>query len=512
MKLNGRSLLLSGNYDAVPAAIAGFFIIQALCAYSGIGVSPDSVVYISTAKNILDHGKINDFTTMPVMDFPAFYPIFLSGIRFFAGQKLVAVAPVVNGLLFATLIGVCGWIMNRFTQVTRGYKLLLLVFIVLSPCLLEVYSMIWSETVYLLLSVLFIIVAHGYFQTHSMRWLFGMALVTGLACVTRYAGISLAGLGGLLMLCDGRLRWGARKLGHIALYTCLSLSLLALNLYRNLRLTQTLTGFREKGLTSLGENLHDFGSVLCDWLPFFNERYQAATVVAIFFILLITGIFLYRLVRRDNFFSYDTIALSYFLVYTAFILYTATVSRFQQLDSRLLSPLHLPWLWGSTCWIPAALKRCPPRWKKAAVIGSLAAAACFIAGEIQTFRENWGGIHYAGIPGYTEDGWRKSETMAYIRAHRDSLQKAGPIYSDAFEGIWFLADMKADLIPHKDNPADIKYMLREDHFTVVWFDDAVNYDLIDIDYLRSHKQLMKELHFKDGAIYFFRTPAAAPPR
>lgn len=511
MKLNGRSLLLSGYYDAVPAAIAGFFIIQALCAYGGIGISPDSVVYISTAQNIHDHGRISDFTNMPVMDFPAFYPVFLSSILFLTGRRVITLGPLLDGLLFATVIGACGWIMNRFAQVSRGYKLLLLVFIVLSPCLLEIYTYIWSETLYLLLCVLFIIVAHGYFQTHSMRWLLGMALIAGLACITRYAGVSLAGLGGLLMLCDGRLRWGAKKLGHIALYSSLSLSLLSLNLYRNLRLTETLTGFREKGLTSLAENLHDFGSVLCDWLPFFNERYQAATAIALLFILLITGIFFYRLVRRNNFLSCDTIALSYFVVYTAFILYSATVSRFQQLDNRLLSPLYLPWLWGSTCWIPAALKRCPPRWKKVAIIGCLAAAACFIAGEIVTFRENWIGIHYAGIPGYTENDWRKSETMAYVRAHRDSLEKAGPMYSDANEGLWFLADVKSDLIAHKDNPADIKYMLREDHFTVVWFDDAINYDLVDIDYLRNHKQLVKELHFKDGAIYFFRTPAVTPP-
>src|SRR5579859_2523632 len=119
MKINFRRLVLSGNYDAVPAAIAGFLIIQALCAYGGIGVSPDSVVYISTAQNIHNHGAINDFTNMPVMDFPAFYPLFLSGVLFLTGHPTMAVGPVLNGLLFALLIGLCGWIMNRFTQASR---------------------------------------------------------------------------------------------------------------------------------------------------------------------------------------------------------------------------------------------------------------------------------------------------------------------------------------------------------------------------------------------------------
>jgi hypothetical protein len=511
MKLNLRSLVYSGDYDAVPVAIAGFFIIQALCAYGGIGVSPDSVVYISTAQNIHDHGVINDFTNMPVMDFPAFYPIFLSGLLFLTGHSVVAFGPVLGGLLFVLVIGLSGWLLNRFTAATRGYKFLLLLFILGSPCLLEVYTMIWSESLYLLLTIVFLVGSYHYFRTHSIVWLLCIAVTAGLACVTRYAGISLAGLGGLLMLCDGKLQWSGKKIRHMALYGLVSLSFLALNLYRNRRLTETLTGFREKGVTPLTVNLHDFGSVLCDWLPFFNERYGAATAIALVFILLITGIFGYRLVRRDGFFSADNLALSYFVVYMVFILYTATVSRFQELDSRLLSPLFLPWIWGSTSWIPRALKRCPARLKKAAVGICLAAAACFIFGEVHAFRENWEGIHYAGIPGYTEDDWRKSETMAYIRDHRDSLQQAGTVYSDANEGLWFLGGLRAELIAHKDNAEDIRYMMKEDHFTVIWFNDAINDDLIDIDYMRNRKSLVRELHFKDGSIYFFQTPPPAEP-
>jgi hypothetical protein len=506
MQRNFRSLALSGNYDAIPVAIAGFFVIQALCAYGGIGVSPDSVVYISTAQNIHDHGAINDFTNMPVMDFPAFYPIFLSSMIFLTGRSIVAIGPMLDGLLFALLIGVCGWMMNRFSRVSRGYKFILLLFILGSPCLLEVYSYIWSETLYILLSLFFFIGCYGYFQSHRLSWLLCIGVIAGLSCVTRYAGVSLAGLGGALMLCDGRLRWGWKKLGHIALYSVVSLSFLALNLYRNHILTGTLTGYREPGLTPPGENIHNFGSVLSDWLPFFNERYAAASAVALIFIFLITGIFVYRLVRRTGFFSYDTIALSYFVLYTIFILYTATVSRFQDLDSRLLSPLFLPWLWGSTIWIPGALRRCPVQWRKGAIALSLVAAVCFLQGEWHTWKENWEGIHYAGIPGYTENTWRHSETMAYVRAHRDSLQQAGTVYSDAFEGLWFLGGgLRAELIAHKDNAEDIRYMMKEDHFTVIWFDDAVNDDLIDIDYMKARRQLVRELHFQDGAIYFFRT-------
>jgi hypothetical protein len=498
-KLN--DILFSGNRDALLAAIAGFALIQLLSRHGGIGLSPDSIVYLSTAQNIHDHGLINDYTNQPMMDFPAGYPIFLSGLIFLTGHSVPWFGPVLDGLLFGLLIWLCGWIMDRFTHPSRWYKWPMLIFILLSPCLLEVYSMIWSESLFLLLSILFIIGCHRYFQDHSIRMLLGIAVIAGLSCLTRYAGLSVIMLGGMLMLCDGRLRWGPKKIGHMVLFGSVAVLFPALNVYRNWRVTDTLTGYRERAIRSLGVNLHDIGSVFCDWLPFFKERYSFATAIALLFILGITGIFIYRLVKKTNFFSYDTIAGGYFIAYAAFILYTASVSRFQQLDSRLLSPLFLPWLWGSTSWIPAVAARTPKKIVATTIL--TIAGGCFLYGECAAFQFNWEGIKYAGIPGYTEDTWQKSPTIAYIRAHKSALLQSGTIYSSSTDGLWFLANIPADLMPHLETQEDIDYMMRHDHFVVIWFDDSVNTDLIDVNYIKRYKKLVREIHFDDGAIYYF---------
>src|SRR6201996_5231887 len=108
--------------------------------------------------------------------------------------------------------------------------------------------MIWSETLFLLLSVLFMIGCHRYFQQHTILSLLLIAVIAGLACVTRYAGISIIAMGGLLMLCDGRLRWGLRKIGHLFLFGLVAIIFPAINLYRNYRVTDTLTGYREKAI------------------------------------------------------------------------------------------------------------------------------------------------------------------------------------------------------------------------------------------------------------------------
>lgn len=499
-------ILFSGNRDALLVAIAGFAMIQLLSRHGGIGLSPDSIVYLSTAQNIHDHGLINDFTNQPMMDFPAGYPIFLSGLILLTGHSVPWFGPTLDGLLFGLLIWLCGWMMDRFSRPSRWYKWPLLIFILLSPCLLEVYSMIWSETLFLVLSLLFMMGCHCYFQTHSIRVLLGIAVIAGVSCVIRYAGISIIGMGGLLMLCDGRLRWGPRKIGHLLLFGSVSILFPALNVCRNWRVTGTFTGYREKAIRSLGANLHDAGSVFCDWLPFFNERYGWATVISLLFVLGITGIFIRRLVKRTNFFSYDTIGISYFIAYAVFILYTASVSRFQQLDSRLLSPLFIPWLWGGTVWIPAVTARLATRPRKIASAAALTlAGCCFLYGECAAFQFNWEGIKYAGIPGYTEDTWQQSATMRYVKAHKAELEAKGIIYSSSTDGLWFLANVPAELIPHLETQEDIDYMMRQDHFTVIWFDDSVNTDLIDVNFIRKHKELVGELHFDDGAIYYFRT-------
>jgi hypothetical protein len=498
-----------GNYDAIPAAIAGFLIIYAFSHHGGIGVSPDSVVYISVAANIHDHGTITDFSRGPLMDFPAFYPIFLSGVMFLTGLDCVHFGPVLNGILFASVILLCGWLMEKFSFRSKWYKWILLSIIVFSPCLLEVYSMIWSETLFLVLLLLFIYSCGIYFRSRSNGSLLLMALIAGLACVTRYAGITLIGTGGLLILCDPR-PGSRKKIRDLVLFGLVAFVFLVINLYRNRLVTGTLTGYREKGATPFIRNLHDFGNVFCDWLPLSNNGYDWGGLVGLFWILFFMISFVRRRVKKDRFFSYENIATAYFIVYAVFILFSATFSRFQPLDSRLLSPLFIPWIWGATCWIPAGLAAWAPYRRRIVLIAAVVAAIGFQVGQFLDDYETWDGVRDAGIPGYTEDDWRNSETMNYVRRNKSMLQQPGStLYSNADDGIWFLTGARADMIPHKDFAKDVKEFLAEDHFYLVWFNDGVNPDLLSIPYIAKHKKLASEQVFNDGAVYLFTTDSTA---
>jgi len=505
-----RSLSPTRNYDALIAALAGALIIIAFTRHGGIGISPDSVTYISVADHLHDQGVLTDFNKGPLMDFPAGYPLFLSALRWITGLPVLAFGRLLNAILFGIVIYLSGWILERFSFHSKWYKWTILSCIVFSPCLLEVYSMIWSETLFLLFLLLFIVFFRLYFLSHSTRWLLVLALIAGLATVTRYAGITLLGTGGLLLLCDTRLTWG-KKIRHLLLFGTLGIVPVAINLYHNYHATATLTGYREKGINSFGTNLHDFGSVFCDWMPFFKDYHGLASLVGLSWIGLFLVTFTRRLWKKEHFFSYENIATGFFIVYAIFILLTATISRFQTLDSRLLSPLFIPWLWGGSCWVPAWAATRTSIKRVGVVLIMIVVAISFQMRQLRADAEAWDGVRSAGIPGYTEDSWQHSETVDYIRQHKDSLHLKSTLYSNAEDAIWFLTGQRADQLPHKEFARDIREFLAEDHFYVVWFNDGDNPDLVSIEFIQQHKKLTRELSFNDGTIYYFKTDSLARP-
>ena len=124
-----------------------------------------------------------------MVDFPFAYPCFLSIISWITRQDPLQFAPVLNGILFGLLLYLSGSLMNGFRKPSGWYKRILLACILMSPALQEVYSLLWSETVFLLLILLFVICLTNYLREMKISWLLISAGVTALACLTRYAGV-----------------------------------------------------------------------------------------------------------------------------------------------------------------------------------------------------------------------------------------------------------------------------------------------------------------------------------
>lgn len=492
---------LGRNIDSLLAAVTGAAIILLFCGHGGIGISPDSVVYISTANNMLTNGSVADFTNNPTVDFPFFYPFFLGCISWVTRLKPLLFGHVLNAVLFGLVIYLSGYIMDRFMSIGKWCKWALLSCLVFSPCLLEVYAMLWSETLFILLLLLFMVLIHGYLKSHSRKLLVAIAAVASIAAVTRYAGIVIIGTGGLLLLLDMN-QSKSRKTVDLIIYSIISPLLLVINLARNHAVTDTLTGNREPSVTTLGKNLHDTGTVFHEWLPFLNGQSAGTKWTAIAIIVFLLCLCLVHFLRTRSLSNFESIAASFSLCYILFMVVMATFSRFEGLNSRFFSPVFIPLLLiaGNRLYLFSKRARAF-RYPWIAVVFCAAIFVAFQYKQLAADYETWDGVKDAGIPGYTEDSWKQMEIVQFLQQQKLSFKRDHTIYSNSNDALYFMTGRTGHLLPHKDLAAEVRAFMEERDCYVIIFNDGENTDLVNTGFIVSHKK-MKLLHqFEDGAIY-----------
>jgi len=489
------------NIDSLIAAATGFFIIFLFTRHSGIGVCPDGVVYTTAAENLMATGRYVDFTHGPVVDFPAFYSIFLSGLMWLTGLKPMAFAPFLNAFLFATIIYLAGIIMEGFEYRSKWYKAAILSCIVLSPGLLEDYSMMWSETLFILFLLLFMMAMYRYLQSASRKALITAAVITSVACITRYAGITIIMMGGIIILLNNKLLLRNRFIDAF-IFGAVSPLLLIANFWRNYMLSGTLTGHREQSLTPLITNMHDAGIVFSNWVPFVHENHVTTIIVVILTIMGLSILCLRQFVRDKRIFRYESIATAYALLYIVFMIVTATVSRFEPLNSRFMTPAFIPLLWSGSYWLVSLAKQSKTFIKKLslAALGVLILSS-FQFNQVTADAETWDGVKDAGIPGYTEDQWTKSETVQFIEKNELPFKQNYTIYSDAYDAVYWFTHRPGKFLPAREYKPGVKEFMEDPHCYMVWFNDGVNFDLVDLNFITRVKKMKLVKQFSDGAIY-----------
>lgn len=491
---------LGGYLDCLIAALIGFCIIHMFAKYSGIGISPDSIMYASTAQNIHDHFSLITFNGTPLVFFPVFYPFFLSICIFISGGvDPVTAGPVINGLLFGAVIFLSGWLTTKFRNPSLIYKWLIMAAVILSPAMLQIYTYLWSETLFILETLIFIIAYYKYLQTHSTKALIVVAVVTAIGCITRYAGVTLIGTGGLLILIDNVLK-PKQKITHLLIFGLIASSLLAGNLILNTLSTGFSTGTREPSITPFSENLYYFGTVVLDWagLPQSFDPYAIA-FGSFVFLGLISLLAWKVLSRRLN--SYENIIIAFALVYGLFIVLSATFSRFERINSRLISPLFIPLLLSFTFWVPNLIKyiKFNKKWLLATpfIIAMLAFEYTIAKVDWQRYDDQY---EY-GIPGYTDDDWNKSDFVIFLKSHPHMFKNGYPIYSDANEAVYIFTRLHSELLPHRFFTKTVAKFYQRKRFYLIWFNNVDATELITLKEIQAHKKLTRLYNFKDGAIY-----------
>jgi hypothetical protein len=488
------------NLDSLIAALIGFYAIYLFTNYSGVGLSPDSIMYASTATHIQAHGTLTTFNKGPLVFFPVFYPFFLGIIQFISRVDPITAGATINSFLFAAVIFTSGWIIEKFVAHSRIYKWIVLIAIILSPALLEVYTFLWSETLFILEILFFILAYWHYLQTHTIKSLLLVAAITAIACITRYAGVTIIGTGGLLLLLDNELPI-RKKIGHILLYGLVSISLLVGNLVKNRMATGLSTGTREPSITPFVKNLYYFGTVICDWGSLHKNTYPFAVLITSVILLSLIAVLLWKAYKgRIN--SYENIVIAFAVVYGLFIVISASISRYERINSRLLSPMFIPLLIACTSWVPDVLIDIKSKIKY--VLAGIA-VIMMLAFEYSTYKtdyQRYDDENEYGVPGYSDDSWNKSEFVVFLKKHKSMFKPGIPIYTDADEAVYLFTGISSTLVPHKFLKADVQKFYKTKRFYLVWFKSLYNNELISLDDITKQEKLVKLSDYPDGTVYY----------
>lgn len=166
----------------------------------GLGLSDDSIAYIAGARSILSGNGYREawlVSNQPVTHFP---PLFSSLLAFIglSGLDPLRGARFLNALLYGANVFVLGLIGWRMTKSFLAGMLLSLLTLA-NASILRIHAVAMSEPLYIFLSLVSFLTFHQYFnllnadtnRANKTFWLILTGALTGLAYLTRYAGLAL---------------------------------------------------------------------------------------------------------------------------------------------------------------------------------------------------------------------------------------------------------------------------------------------------------------------------------
>jgi len=489
----------------------GAIIILLLTSRYGAGLTPDSVAYISAARNLAEgHGFLTYNGTHLVVQ-PPLYPIMLAVIK-----KITLIDPqisagYVNALLFGSIVYLSGLLLLRYLN---SFALVFLgtVSVLISFALVQASLMALTELLFIFLVLLFLYYFEKYQSKRDFISFCLFSVSAALACLTRYTGVIII-LTGILYI----FLWGTNnikeKFWHSLNFMLIAVLPIGVWIIRNYFLSGTLVGQRAASSYTLFENFRFFYDIVLPWyLPLYSTG-----LYFIFIFLIVTIWILFGLdpAKSSNREAIKLIgpSLIFVLFYTGVIVISSTTIAYDQISDRLLSPIYIP-----VIFILFFISDKILSWLTKSFHLRLI-TVLFIIGIVLLIRypvKNTTHIieEYIKLSGwgYNCAAWRESETIEYLTRH-ELLGKNYILYSNEPAAVYILANLQTKCSPAKTfynspqlfnrYPNQNDVWLNEPNVCLIWFNKANRSFLFTIDELQKNINMTEVAHLKDGEIYTF---------
>lgn len=466
---------------AVTAALVGVIALAGVAGLHhatrwGVGITPDSVVYVSAARGLLDgrgfanpSSKNDEFR--PVTRFPPLYPATLAAAGLLGFDPLHSARPL-GYLLLVCNVGLVGFGLFRASRGRIATTLAGAALTAGSAQLLEAHGHALSEPLFLLLGFSGALVLVAYLEEPRRTRLFVAAGLTALAFLTRYAGAAFVASGvlALLLVGSGSMQ---RRLRDGAVFAAIAVVPMVIWIARNLAIGSTGTGRQLAYHPIRNSNLEMGLATMGEWL---GASGPLAWVLAA---VIVSGA-VYGLLRGDDgrrLEPFPAVLLAFIVVYPSFLAVSLTFfDAHTLLNGRIMTPLLVALLLLVPYAIDRAARGIPGR--AGGLLFTALAVGLVAITTLGAFR--WvRTTAIGGLEGFTSRKWHDSELIQYLAA----LPQGVTIYTNGPDALYIHAGRRARYLPARMDPgsntpkpgygralAEVAYALRDEDAIVAWFD------------------------------------------
>jgi hypothetical protein len=488
-------------------ALAGITLILWATKPYFIGVSPDSAKYISCARSLLEGNGYTIYNGNRYIFWPPLYPsllavLGLTGIEPLEGSRYI------NAFLFGLIIYSSGLLFMAGSR--KSYLAIMgCICTLLSYPLTLVCSMAWSEPLFILLVVMFIIYLAKFLENVRLPILFIFSTVAAFACLQRHSGITLIMTACAVIIVFMKNRSLFQRLKYATISTVIAITPLAFWFLRNYIQTSTLTGGKAPSRFSAIENIKSTLYVVSEWFC------SGAVSLKILFVLLMCTI-LVSFIALAKFWNTKKgsgttttlwCAAAFAVVYTFFIIVTSSIIAFDTIDHRILSPLYIPLLAILLAVIDKVLNTFGQNRSIANIVASVLFVAWFFFNPCQVTLTYISEMNKKGT-GITSRRWVTSPLIEWLR--KNPLE--GHFYSNNPDALYILTDISARRSPVRSSYNSnrgtgvngenlFKRYPALDGGLLVWFDSNPFKFHFTPDELKGMCHLVPINEFSDGIIY-----------
>lgn len=492
--------------------LIGFAEVYWATARYGPGVTPDSLHYMAAGQSLLDSGRLLTGYGTPYRMWPPLFPMILGGGTFLSGDPLEA-GRWINALSFGATAALVAWLLHRST---RSIRLALAGggAILCSWPVLFVASRVWSEPLFIFLSLASMGML-GEYLFAGRRRAFGYAIaLASLACLQRYLGIAAVAAGGLGLLLFDREPLLSVRLRKAIVFGALSMIPVLVWLGRNHLLFGSMMVERPPPLVTPWESITQVSTeLLSALLPHVGLRLSWAwLLIAPLGIALAAPWFSTRKPAGAPFWSEEGSRGRVLLVglfgvfYVLALLAAANIAKFDRLGFRPISPALPPLIVMVAFTLYGSLKAPhSERALKGVKLTILAIAGLGIA-SLVVIGIRADGWRQAGVSGFNTSRWRERPVMHWVSAD-DSGRS---IVSSESAMIEFFTGREAFLPPRNEDEDQVERLNTRSGSLWVWIPDGAHIAryMTPYDAMELGVELSSVAKLEGGEVFRIQNPPA----